>query len=80
VNLNTTINVTTPDFFDFITMFFEECYEVQDSQGDILDTREVCARAEDGQIECYSECIENDFQCPDSDVFDCMTECGLEIS
>jgi hypothetical protein len=67
----------TQDVYDAMGWLFEDCYELEDGGGNVMDADEVCESAGAGTIGCFMDCYDAANECggdPDP-LFDCLAGC-----
>ncbi len=70
-------NCETMDEYDAICWLFEDCYVIEDGEGNIMDADEICEYANRNDIECFLACYDSYDQCggDDDPLFDCVSAC-----
>ena len=73
-------NCETKDEYDAIKWMFVDCYELQDSEGNVMDAVDVCEFSTQDDIECFMTCYDAVDYCRGEydPLFDCLGyNCGL---
>jgi hypothetical protein len=67
----------TLEVYEAMGWLFEDCYELEDGDGNVMDADSVCENAGASMIGCYTDCYDAADECggdPDP-LFDCLDLC-----
>ncbi len=70
-------NCNTVDEYDAMVWMFEDCYDIEDSEGNLMDADAICTEASAQDIDCFYACYDAADACGgDFDpLFDCLEDC-----
>ena len=70
-------NCDTVDEYDAMDWLFEDCYDIEDGEGNLMDADAICTETSAQDIDCFYACYDAAYECggdPDP-LFDCLEDC-----